>query len=218
MENPAEAWDRALESQLQQTVSQQPRPRLFTQQKLARAAGESRKIKPEIFRTIAGIDQDIRDKMRGLIAGELPWPLFMTGPAGTGKTCAALCLLDFAGGIYRTVPGLCSELIQSQQGRLDYWEEQYLPNGGKIWPEEFWRRISRVPLVVLDEIGTRKIVSDAHYEAVKEGIDRRQGRPFVAISNMTKIALTETYDDRIFSRLNCGTVIDFSGMADRRLA
>lgn len=164
-------------------------------------------------RDIAGIPDVIRTAIRSTITGEAPWPLVMQGDIGTGKTCAALCLLDLAGGEYYTVPGLCSILIQSQQGRLEW---SATGRGGTLWPEKFWAMVAASPLVVLDELGCRDKVTDAHYEAVKMMVDERSGKPFVVISNLTIEQVATVYDARVQSRLAAGTMIFVKGK-DRRI-
>lgn len=146
------------------------------------------------------------------MTGKLPWPLFLHGPAGTGKTCTGLCLLDFAGGEFYTVAGLCSTLIQAQQGRLEWSHEG---RGGNLWPEQVWDRIAKAPLLVLDDLGGRDKVTDAHYETVKTAIDERHGKPFVVTSNLSLKKISALYDERIFSRLSAGTVLHLEGQ-DRR--
>jgi DNA replication protein DnaC len=140
--------------------------------------------------------------------------MFLHGPPGTGKTCAALCLLDFAGGEYYTVSGLHDLLIRAQHGRLEW---SRCGHGGTIWPETIWAKLARAPLVVLDELGCRERVSDAHYETVKRCIDERHNRAFIVISNLTLADVASVYDNRIFSRLGAGTVLELAGK-DRRLA
>jgi DNA replication protein DnaC len=168
---------------------------------------------PRIVRTLAEIDPNLRQAIRQLVAGELAWPLFLCGPCGVGKTCAALCLLDHAGGEYHTVRGLCDLLIQAQQGRLEWSREG---RGGILWPEKLWARLAGAPLVVLDELGGRERVSDHHYEAVKTLVDERHGKPFVVLSNLPLSAIAGLYDDRLFSRLGAGTVVALEG-EDRRI-
>lgn len=146
--------------------------------------------------------------------GKSPWPLVLTGPPGTGKTCAALCLLDHAGGEYFTAGGLCEVLIASQQGRLTWHHEA---RGGTLWPELWWERLRREPLVVLDEVGTRERVSDHHYDAVKRMLDERHRRPLVVCSNLGLNQIARVYDDRLASRLAEGTVVEVVG-SDRRLS
>lgn len=142
-----------------------------------------------------------------------PWPLFIWGPAGTGKTCAALCVLDYCGGVYYTATRLCSAVIESQNGRLVWYHEG---RSGVIYPESFWKRIETGWLTVLDEIGCRDRVTDHQYECVKRFIDSRQGRPAIYLSNLSLEQIEKVYDDRIASRLASGTVFNLSGK-DQRL-
>lgn len=151
--------------------------------------------------------------MEGLTRGEKPWPLFLHGLAGLGKTCIGLLLLDYAGGLYFSTSTLLEKLIQSQQGRLEWHQGGY---GGVIWPEQFWNQIRRSPLVVLDELGARDKVSDHHFDSIKRLIDERESKPLVAISNLDLGRIGHLYDDRIASRLSSGTVVKLSG-EDRRI-
>lgn len=168
------------------------------------------KILANIQRSPDLIEPDLRTLINRLIHGNEPWPLTMHGPAGTGKTCAALCILDYSGGLYFTVPELLETLIECQQGR------HADGVGDKIWPAKFWSYISAAPLVVLDEIGCREKVSDAHYEGVKRLLELRVGKPLVAISNLGMEEICRIYDERISSRLSAGTLIEMDG-DDRRL-
>ena len=166
-----------------------------------------------VERSIAEIDPAIRAAIRGLVSGELAWPFMVHGSVGTGKTCAMLALLDYAGGEYWSVSNLCQYMNRAAMGRVEWSKEG---RGGTLWPEMIWGRIGKAPLIVLDEIGCRSQVSDAHYEVVKEMIDVRHRKPFAVISNLDLATLGKLYDDRIVSRLSAGTVIELSG-PDRRL-
>jgi chromosomal replication initiation ATPase DnaA len=151
--------------------------------------------------------------MRATAFGESPWPLFIHGPAGTGKTCAGLSLLDHAGGEYFTAASLCEKVIDAQQGRLAWSHEG---RSGTLWSEMFWRKVGSEPLVVLDVLGCRDNVTDHGYETIKRLLDERQGMPLIAISNHPLEMLANIYDDRIASRLAAGTVVELAG-SDRRL-
>jgi hypothetical protein len=148
-----------------------------------------------------------------LVSGKQPWPLVLHGPAGTGKTCACLCLLDCAGGLYFTEATLCDDLDRARNGRLEWHHEG---RGGTKWPEHFWADVVRAPLVVLDEIALRDKVSDARYEATKRLIDERFGLPLVVVSNPAMREIAGLYDARVFSRLAAGVTIELSGK-DRRI-
>lgn len=163
----------------------------------------------------SAIDQNLRVAIRQIVDGKTPWPLFVYGPAGTGKTCAGLCLLDHAGGEYWGTADLCQSVIQAQQGTL----YSTGSNGGEylVHEQSLWERIGSARLIVLDEIGSRNVVSDHHYACVKRVIDLRSGRPLVCISNLIPQEIAKLYDDRIASRLCGGTVVNLSGV-DRRLS
>lgn len=166
-------------------------------------------------REAAGIDRELFSVIKALSLMQAPWPLLLTGPAGTGKTCASLWLLDHTrGGKYFTITELTEALIELMKGELRH----EVPGQGsfKVHRKSFWRDIEAAPLVVLDELGCRDKVSDHHYEAVKRLLDLRHGLPFIVISNLELDAISRLYDDRVASRLAGGTVVSLKG-EDRRL-
>ncbi len=146
----------------------------------------------------------------------------MHGPAGTGKTSAALCLLDVCRGtaVYETAATLTDTFRwaelgklsgqQQDQGKLDYGWESSNPTAALLL-----KRCEVASLVVIDELGCRDKVTDHHYETVKRVIDRRAGRPLVVVSNLAAKGLAGVYDDRIVDRLWSGTVIEFAGKSRR---
>lgn len=167
---------------------------------------------PNKPREISQIDASLRSLFRRLILGELPWPVYLHGETGVGKTCAALCLVDAAGGIYLTVEELCEKLISAEHGSLvNPWSGKPMTKIG------FWESLYTTQLLVLDELGARRMVSDFHFENVKRVLDQRENRPLVCISNLDLARLSEVYDDRLASRLGAGTVVELAG-ADRRLS
>lgn len=154
--------------------------------------------------------------MRAVARGEKPWPLFMWGPSGVGKSYSALALLDYVAGRthYWTIEALCEHLIACDQGAVR--------TGGSYpvtvsrW--NYWREVQASQLVVLDELGTRVgPITDHHAEAVKRVLDIREGKPLIVLSNLRVSSLESIYDDPITSRVSAGTVIDWSGYPDRRL-
>jgi DNA replication protein DnaC len=165
---------------------------------------------PNKARSPAEIPAPLREAIRRLVAGELPWPLLILGPAGLGKTCAALALLDHCSGFYYPAPDLAADLIRAQQGRL------FTATKRPVHPEGLWDELATAALVVLDEIGSASKVSDFSYECVKRLLDRREGLPLVCISNLDLERLDAVYDERVTSRLAAGTVLTLAGQ-DRRL-
>ncbi|MDM8008614.1 MAG: hypothetical protein QUV05_20945 [Phycisphaerae bacterium] len=147
-----------------------------------------------------------------MIMARAPWPLFIFGGVGTGKTCACLCLLDAAGGgcHFKTFPELCNDIIAAGKG--DLWNDN---TGYRMSVHDYWHVWRNSRLTVLDEIGARQQVSDFAYETLKLAIDTREGKCCVFTSNIGPDDLARIYDDRIASRLTTGTVLELGG-ADRR--
>lgn len=82
----------------------------------------------------------------------------------------------------------------------------------------WWHDWREARCVLVDEIGTRKTVTDHQYETLKRLIDERErvGGPAVFVSNVGLEDLGRLYDDRIASRLAAGTMVVFGG-EDRRV-
>ena len=116
---------------------------------------------PDLTRVVDLIDPKLRTAVNALVTGRRPWPLFLHGPAGTGKTRAMLCLCDrVPAGLYSTVAELCERRIGAMRGELWYSG----PNGARVWEGDIWRAWSAAPLVVLDELATRDDVSGFQFE------------------------------------------------------
>lgn len=160
------------------------------------------------FRSWELVPEALRRVFERLAAGELPWPLFLHGKAGRGKTCAALAMLDRvnAGRRYQTVPDLLDELRRCMSGKHEH----------DVTEREFWERYERIKFFVLDEIGARERVSDFHYDVIKRVFDLRHAKPFVVCSNLSIGELATVYDDRIADRLAEGTRYEFTGESMRK--
>lgn len=165
---------------------------------------------PRKAREIGGIAPGLREAIRALVTGQAPWPLFLHGNPGTGKTCAALTLLDHAGGMYWTANGLADAISAAMHGRLSNTRNQ------PVSLDALWVEMTRCSLVVIDELGQRGHPSDHHYEQVKKMLDIREGAPLLAISNLDLEELARSYDERVSSRLALGTVLHLRG-DDQRL-
>ena len=105
---------------------------------------------------------------------------------------------------------LHSKTVKAAMDQL--WSVEYPPY--KISEDEIYRNIERTNLYVLDEVGMRMNVTDAHYSALKKVMDIRYGKPMVMISNLSLDEIAEVYDQRISSRLMDGTVVELT--TDRR--
>ena len=157
------------------------------------------RIRPRIARETEKIPEELRATFRALLQGGKSWPLYLHGPAGTGKTCSALRLCDYVeGSLYLTPDGLVDRLIR----------------GGIDW---YWRALKERPLAVLDELSTRAKDLDAHYSVVKQFADCREeaGRVAIYIGNVQPSTLHRNYDDRIADRILCGTVFRLEGASRR---
>ena len=165
----------------------------------------------DIARDVEMVAEPVREAVRRCAAGDSPWPLVLVGPAGTGKTCAILSLLDRVCGQtrYWAEPEACAQLIDAAAGRLH--------GGGAydITVAGWWQRWRDAAMAALDDIGGRTI-SDHRYETLKRCLDTRTGKPTVYATNMTLAQIDKLYDDRIASRLAGGTVVYVTGQ-DRRV-
>jgi len=165
---------------------------------------------PDKFHRLDRVDESVEQHIQSCVTGASPWPLLLYGEPGSGKTCAALTVHDYAGGWFITVEDLCDEVRAAMTGEA-VWESGY-PKTVK----EIWTAWSEANLCTLDELATRTKVSDHHYSTLKRAIDLREGKPLIAISNHGLDEIKDIYDARIASRLCCGTIVPMDG--DRRLA
>ncbi len=56
--------------------------------------------RPEIHREFGRIDPTLRTVLKDLVTAQRPWPLFLHGSIGSGKSAAGLALLDHVGGVF----------------------------------------------------------------------------------------------------------------------
>jgi hypothetical protein len=125
--------------------------------------------------------------------------LFLYGPVASGKTAAALCLCDI--------------VVDASYTKTDQVADQIM--AGSI----DWSEIGERQLAILDEIGEREKVGDLQYQAVKRFADVREARAdsvAIYISNCDADQIQVLYDDRVATRLACGTVFHLD-VPDRRL-
>ncbi len=138
-----------------------------------------------------------------LLAGGSQWPLFLYGPTGTGKTCAALALCDHVEtAAYFTHEDICETVMGSDE------EEKF----------NTWGMIAGKSLVVLDEIGARGVARELGYSTMRKVLDHREQyhhRIAVYISNVEPEQIQNLFDDRVASRMLCGTWCCLDGK-DRR--
>jgi DNA replication protein DnaC len=179
---------------------------------LAKATTPKRTVQPEVARSWEEATPSFREAFRACANGEEPWPLFVYGDAGAGKTLGALAACDHVVGVakFTTLYDLHLDAVALAKGEL------FNSLGYETFPRDYWRGWERAALAVLDELGGREKVSDTAYEAVWRLLEARKGRkPLVVISNLDPKRISVAFDDRIASRCCEGTVVKLTG--DRRL-
>lgn len=156
-----------------------------------------RRLRKRHPRQLELVDPALLAILREVAHGRSPWPLFLHGNPGTGKTCAGLALADR---VRRACYMDCEEAA-------DAIVRQDAPT---------WDAIRDCDLAILDELATRATIGDLHYQAVKRFCDLRAHAPALYISNVGPDGLARAYDERIASRVLCGTWHHLAG-PDRRI-
>jgi DNA replication protein DnaC len=170
----------------------------------------------QLERTADQMHADAGVAFQAALNGKLPWPVVLCGPAGLGKTCAALALCDWVErSEFFNLSQLARTVDAAREGRLEKKIEG--TPGLTHTVASWWRFVTTVPLFCLDEIGVRR-PTDAQYEVLLNFLDARPAPrwPSVVMSNLSLSELSRVYDDRIISRLDAGTVLHLQG-PDRRL-
>jgi hypothetical protein len=194
---------------------------------------------------VAQLDAALRVRIRQACGEDGRWPFYLWSRAtGTGKTTAALLLLD------RGAPpnkGSFSpdEACDVMAGFVDYrgfpaflecvrrkecsW--YYDGSGGHLTEARVWTFLGRTPLVVVDDVCD--IPNEAvrfgqdHRGLLKKVLDLRCSRPTLVTGNLSPVrpadgsppeiirVLDTTTSDRISDRLLCGTVHELRGTSRR---
>ena len=146
------------------------------------------------------------------------WPIYLTGSVGAGKSCAAACVYKGwrSTARWHRATEIVSDVLTCRTNGKGY---VIRSNGSDQWSE--WERnirdkIAEASLVVFDDVGLRD-PSPAAYEVFYLMVESRKDKPTIYTSNLDASQLRATYDDRIASRVLCGTRIRMRG-DDRRLA
>jgi DNA replication protein DnaC len=132
------------------------------------------------------------------------WPIYLYGPAGTGKTYAAqVIFMHWTSSLcgfwpaHQVVNDLVAARVTGGEGKLK-------------------RTVIDYSLIVIDDIGTRNPTT-AQLDAIYSLLDWRTGQPLIVTGNLNPVQLSQILDDRITSRLCAGVTIECAGK-DRRMA
>ncbi len=168
-------------------------------------------------------DKQHQDGLRALQGGQ---SLYLTGKPGSGKTHLAIALMgEWFADNFKAVEGqgapskgyplfipaveLLLEIKASWSDRDDHRTES---------EKEILDKYSRVPLLVIDDLGAEKI-SEWSRQVLYLLIDRRYRdmKQTIITSNLTQGELAEQLDDRVASRISeMGIVLDL-GSKDHRV-
>ncbi|MBL8825374.1 MAG: hypothetical protein JNM18_00215 [Planctomycetaceae bacterium] len=159
---------------------------------------------PTVERSLRLVNPALLDVLYRLVSGRLDWPLLIHGNVGRGKTAAALALCDIMPtACYWTAETLGSFVLGHEPAEV----------------ENEFRVIGEKSLGILDELGARANAGDLGRSVVQRFADAREmqaGRVAVYISNLTPAELARVLDDRIVSRIACGTIFRLDGNDRRR--
>lgn len=186
------------------------------------------------YREAAKIDKTLLAFLRKCSAGEVRWPVFLTGDPGTGKSSAVLAFADWIAysayfqfcdliHAFRQISTKGETMVTRWIQRGD-WSDNDQP--GKIaWfiekdtmgEDEFLKYLSSVDLLVIDDLGTRGTASDFVYDSLLATMNLRVEKPLIVTSNLDIDGIANCFDGRITSRLSAGTRFVLKGQ-DRRFA
>jgi chromosomal replication initiation ATPase DnaA len=166
----------------------------------------------DLIRDKDRVPRPIRDAFTACRLGKSPWPLFLAGPVGSGKTRFVLLVCDWYGGRYITMTDLCEEYRKAKMGEL---REEARWTDTFISESRYRELIGAERVLIIDDIGQR-LLSEHSRETLMMALTEREGpHPMILTSNLTLAELASpdgaNYDDRLVSRIGAGTVVNFDG-------
>ena len=163
----------------------------------------------QISDAMAAVMQYVEDLEKNIKSGR---GLILMGPVGTGKTSAAIAVLQYGlqrdyGGMFIGMSSLLDTIFTTKEKNRDEWVE-------------FERRLRETTLLVIDDLGTEKpdgwvqIKLDA---IISERYNRM--KPVIVTTNLDAIGLKNTYTERIIDRLRqTSKLLTFPGPSLRETA
>lgn len=169
---------------------------------------------PDKDRCYSKAEPEVRRVIEACRAGRSPWPLYLHGTPGGGKTCAALSVADTCRwSMVYTMRQVCEKKNQALRGEL-YAKNPQAPH--KVTEADMLEYLTKVDLLVLDELGARETASDPETDLLHQLLSAREGRPTILISNRPPSELGALYGAAVVSRILAGTSLEMNG-PDRRL-
>lgn len=196
------------------------------------ARPQVRRVRPTHPRSQEEILPDLRQQLLNIANGSLAWPLYLWSPGpGSGKTCAALSMLDnygsgnchgggsdvseFLGGFadFASLPEL---FRMAEQKRL--YTTTASDGCQTVYLSDLWAFVRTDKLLVLDDLrkpsDREQRLGEDHFGILKRILDLRIGKPLIITSNVdpwsppdgSQSDLVRLFDDRIADRITCGTV------------
>lgn len=175
-----------------------------------------------------------RDEVRKIVVdgdtndGRNPYPILLWGPTGTGKSyVAALMHSHYEGSsVFVRANRFIQDIITCRSSRFKTVSQRYQGGDPQYFGEAYDRSEKQIwnmalrsdSLWVIDELMLDNPTATAR-DVIYTLVDLRQGKPTIITCNrdLAGIASKAMYDDRVASRISCGTQIHVGG-DDRRKA
>lgn len=143
------------------------------------------------------------------------WPLVITGPVGTGKSCAMACLYrsfwmpkeSHKPILWYDSGKLLADITSCRTNKTGF--ISIINRDGsttEISENGFYRKIENAALLCLDDVGVRE-ASPTQREIFNRIIDLRADKPTIITTNLNHQKFKEAFDDRSFSRVFSGPVV-----------
>lgn len=177
------------------------------------------------------IEPSLMTHLSRLAGGQEKWPFYLSGDVGTGKTCAALAMLDQYGPPWasvRTQPVMVDWLggfirVRDVYAMLRAEEGKYTwnrgPDHGEYGQPALEKFVRTAKLLVLDDFGAIAQPSDWLIDTVLGILDYRCGgnkRPLIVTSNLTPQEVYKSrWGSRIADRLLSGSRYHMVGRSRR---